>query len=123
MAGKQRGVAQPGPRSVSRWSERSLSLGGGRSRGNSTSAGANLLLQEFPAKFPLGLICQRIRELSFTSCESSYSNVLKTERGVKRWLELDLEERLGGGFVTPACLRGTSMRAASLTGSREKSLL
>lgn len=74
-------------------------------------------------KFPLGLICQRIRELSFTSCESSYLNVLKTEHGEKLWLEPDSGERLGGGFVTPACLRGTSMCAASLTGSREKSLM
>lgn len=71
----------PAPRAWSRWPERSPSLGGGRSRGNSTSAGANLLLQEFPEKFPLGLICQRIHELCFTSCESNYLNVLKTERG------------------------------------------
>lgn len=60
------------------------SLGGGRCRGNSTSAGANLLWQEFPEKFPLGLICQRIHELWFTSCESSYLNVLKTEQGRAR---------------------------------------
>lgn len=71
----------PAPQAWSRWPERSPSLGGGRSRGNSTSAGANLLLQEFPEKFPLGVICQRIHELSFTSCESSYLNALKTEQG------------------------------------------
>lgn len=48
----RRRSAQPSP-SASRWPERSPSLGGGRCRGNSTSAGANLLLQEFPEKFPL----------------------------------------------------------------------
>lgn len=43
----------PAPRARSRWPERSPSLGGGGCRGNSTSAGAGLLLQEFPEKFPL----------------------------------------------------------------------
>lgn len=126
MAGKQRGVAQPSPPSASRWPERSPSLGGGRSRGNSTSAGADLLLQEFPEKFPLGLICQRIRELSFTSCESSYFNALKTEQGrACRW-----SRARGRGWegaradpCTPGSLPRVSACGASLAGSRRKNLL
>lgn len=124
----------PTPQAWSRWPERSPSLGGGRSRGNSTSAGANLLLQEFPEKFPLGLICQRIHELSFTSCESSYLNVLKTEQGrVCRW-SWAWGRAWEGALADPCTARGTvkvSIRGVLLAAplgrqswwSQKKSLL
>ena len=116
----------PAPRVWSRWPECSRSLGGGRSRGNSTSAGANLLLQEFPEKFPLGLICQRIHELSFTSCESSYSNVLKTGQGrVCRW-SWARGRGWKGALADPCTPRGTvkvSVRGASAGRAGGASLL
>lgn len=87
MAGKQRGVAQPSP---------PRAQAGGRS---APRAWVEVDAEETPPpreptcycrnsqrNSRFGPICQRSRELSFTPCESSDFNALKTEQGrARRW--------------------------------------